>query len=105
MLSFGRNSPGQVSELEKQQKAGAEQAPQKVTVDIFGDTYRLKTDNDAAYIKQLSQMVDKRMKDISLKTRTFTGARVGVLAALEFADEYCQLKNDYDALMKLFSEK
>ena len=70
-------------------------------MEIFGDTYRLKTDNDAEYIKQLSQMVDKRMRDISQKTRSFTGARAGVLAALEFADEYCQLKKDYDALMKL----
>ena len=45
------------------------------------------------------------MQGIARKTRTFTGSRIGVLAALELADEYCQLKKDYDELLELLDEK
>ena len=50
-------------------------------------------------------MVDDHMQGIARKTRTFTGSRIGVLAALELADEYCQLKKDYDELLELLDEK
>ena len=81
------------------------QAHQKVVVEIFGETYRMKTDNDPQYLRELAQMVDEKMKEISQKTRSFTGSRIGVLAALEFADEYRQLKKDYEELMALFDEE
>ncbi len=80
-------------------------APQRVEVEIFGDTYRLRTDSDPDYIRQVAQMVDTQMKTTAQKTRTFGGNRLGVLTALEFADKYCQLKKDYDELMELFEDK
>ncbi|MBR0284776.1 MAG: cell division protein ZapA [Selenomonadaceae bacterium] len=77
----------------------------RMEIDIFGDTYKLRTDNDPEYIKKLAKMVDDHMQGIARKTRTFTGSRIGVLAALELADEYCQLKKDYDELLELLDEK
>ena len=92
------------NEAKKDGKLAAE-APQKIVVEIFGESYRLKTDNDPEYLRELAKMVDEKMKVISDKTRSFTGSRIGVLAAMEFADEYCQLKKDYDELMKLFDDE
>ena len=83
-----------------------EQKPaQRVSVEIFGDTYPLKTTEDPAYVQMLANMIDKRMKDVAKRTRTIQGARISVLAALEIADEYLKLKQDYDDLMKLLEEK
>ncbi len=79
--------------------------PQKVAVEIFGETYRLKTDNNPQELKDVARLVDEKMKEIAQKTRTFSGNRIGVLAALEFADEYYQLKKDYDELMSLFDDE
>ena len=78
---------------------------QRVSVEIFGDTYPLKTSDDPEYIKRLANMVDKRMKKVAQRTRTFQGTRICVLAALEIADEYFKLKQDYEELLALLEEK
>jgi len=94
-----------VSRLENEVKAAEKsgETSQKVVVEIFGEPYRLKTD-DPQYLVDLAKYVDEKMKAISQKTITFTGSRIGVLAALEIADEYHQLKKDYEELMALFDD-
>lgn len=82
-----------------------EKPAKKISVEIFGDTYPLKTDNDPEYVKKLANMVDRHMKSVAQRTRTFSGNRISVLAALEMADEYCKLKKDYDDLLELLEEK
>ena len=37
-------------------------------------------------------------------TRTFAGSRIAVLAALKIAEDYYQLKKDYDELLQLLDE-
>lgn len=95
-----------MSRLENEvQKTGKpDEASQKVVVEIFGETYRMKTDNPQE-LREIAMLVDEKMKDLSQKTRSFTSSRIAVQAALEFADEYRQLKKDYDELMALFDDK
>lgn len=76
----------------------------KVVVEIFGETYKLKTDGDPQYLMELAKLVDEKMREISQKAKIFSGGKIGVLAALELADEYSQLKKDYDELMALFDD-
>ena len=86
--------------LNEVKKAGE---PQRVEVEIFGEIYRLKTD-DPQSLAKLAQMVDSTMKSISQKTRTFAGSRIAVMAALKIAEDYQQLKKDYDELLQLLDE-
>ena len=44
------------------------------------------------------------MRDVAKKTRSFSGTKIGVLAALQLADEYYKLKKDYDELLALLEE-
>ena len=44
------------------------------------------------------------MRDVAKKTRSFSGMKIGVLAALQLADEYYKLKKDYDELLALLEE-
>ena len=76
----------------------------KVVVEIFGETYPLKSDEPADYVHQLAKLVDDNMRDVAKKTRSFSGTKIGVLAALQLADEYYKLKKDYDELLALLEE-
>ncbi|MBR6013320.1 MAG: cell division protein ZapA [Selenomonadaceae bacterium] len=78
-------------------------AQHRVEVDIFGEVYRLKTDDQDCLAKCV-RMVDSTMKSIAQNTRTFAGSRIAVLAALQIAEDYMQLKNDYDELLSLLNE-
>ena len=76
---------------------------ERVEVEIFGEIYRLRTD-DKAGLKEIVNMVDSTMKSIAQNTRTIAGSRIGVLAALKLAEDYYQLKKDYDELLELLDE-
>ena len=76
---------------------------QRVEVEIYGEIYRLKTD-DPDGLARLVQMVDSTMKSISQSTRTFSGGRIAVLAALKITEDYMQLKKDYDELLALLDD-
>ena len=76
---------------------------QRVKVEIFGDVYHLKTD-DPEGLEKIVQMVNFNMKAISQTTRTFSSSRIGVMAALKIAEDYMQLKKDYDELLALLNE-
>ena len=76
----------------------------KVVVEIFGETYPLKSDEPADYVRRLAKLVDDNMRDVAKKTRSFSGTKIGVLAALQLADEYYKLKKDYDELLALLEE-
>ena len=75
----------------------------RVEVEIFGEVYRLRTE-DPDGLAKLVRMVDSTMKSISQSTRTFAGSRIAVLAALKIAEDYQQLKKDYDELLQLLDE-
>ena len=76
---------------------------QRVQIEIFGDIYRLRTDDEEG-LRRIAQMVDSTMKSIAQNTRTLATARLGVLAALKLAEDYYQLKRDYDELLELLDE-
>ena len=86
--------------LTEEKKTGG---TQRVEVEIFGEIYRLKTD-DPQSLAKLVQMVDSTMKSISQNTRTFAGSRIAVLSALKIAEDYMQLKKDYEELVELLDE-
>ncbi len=77
--------------------------PQRVEVEIYGEIYRLKTD-DPDGLNRIVQMVDSTMKSVAQNTRTFAGSRIAVLAALKISEDYMQLKKDYDELLALLDE-
>lgn len=77
---------------------------QKIVVEIFGESYPLKTDQDPEYLKMLAAFVDKEMRAVAQRGN-FSGARVGALTALKLADEYFQIKKDFEELAELVRKK
>ena len=67
-----------------------------VVVEIFGQQYPIRSDLDQAYVAQLAQYVDQKMH-ASAEQTPGDMVRIAVLTALNIADEYHRLKDDYDA--------
>lgn len=76
---------------------------QRVTIEIFGDVYHLRTD-DPESLKTLVKMVDSTMREMSKNTHSFASNRIATLAALKIAEDYLQLKKDYDELLNMLHE-
>ena len=74
---------------------------QKVVVEIFGEKFSLKTDQDPEYLQMLASVVDKEMRAVSRQVSNLPPVRISVLAALKLADEYFQLKRDFDEMAEL----
>lgn len=77
-----------------------------VRVEIFDQVYNLRG-TDPAYIMQLAEYVDAKMRAVATQTSTVDTIRLAVLAALNIADEHHMLlqknsgkSSDYDKRAK-----
>ena len=67
-----------------------------IRVEIYKQTYNIRSDGDTEYIIQLAEFVDSRMREISSGTLTVDSLKVAILAALHIADELHRLKNMHE---------
>ena len=65
---------------------------QTIRVEIYNQTYSIRSDGDNEYIQRLAEYVDRKMREISSGTFTVDSLKVAILAALHIADEYHQLQ-------------
>lgn len=85
---------------EKQEKSSVE----RVVVDIYGTSYPLKTDNPKLLLSIASEL-DQKMRKMSKTGRALDDRTVAVLTALQIAEDYHNLKKDYEELVGLLNEK
>jgi cell division protein ZapA len=64
-------------------------------VEIYNQTYSIRSDGDNDYILELADYVDSKMREISSGTLTVDSLKVAILAALHIADEFHQLKGTF----------
>jgi cell division protein ZapA len=76
-----------------------------IRVEIYDQEYNMRGDLDPGYIQKLAKLLDGRMRSIAAKTHTVDSLRVAVLAALNIADEYQQLKTKYEATTRQVDQK
>ena len=58
-----------------------------VTVEIFGQEYRIRGDADPDHMAEIARYVDEKMKEIAQGAPVGSLAKIGILAALNIADE------------------
>ena len=63
-----------------------------IRVEIYNQTYNIRSDGDSDYVSSLAEFVDQRMREISSGTLTVDSLKVAILAALHIADELHRLK-------------
>ena len=76
-----------------------------IRVVIYDQEYFVRGDLDEEYIQKLAKFLDTKMRSIAGRTRTVDSLRVAVLAALNIADEYHQVKAKYEETSKRVDEK
>jgi cell division protein ZapA len=76
-----------------------------VEVQILGQSYSVKTDQDAEYIKQLAQYVDGKLKEIYSAAPNVNQAKASIMVALGIADELFKLRMDQEKIDTLIEEK
>lgn len=80
-------------------------APDGIRVEIYDQEYFMRGELDPEYIRKLAAYVDAKMRSIAERTHTVDSLRVAVLAALNIADEYHQVKGKYDAATRELGQK
>ena len=69
---------------------------QLTQVEIYGQSYNLRGEGNPEYIHELASYVDARMSEIAGNSTTVDSLKVAILAALNIADEYHQIKREVD---------
>lgn len=76
-------------------RSQSEPTEQSIQVEIYNQTYSIRSDGDNEYIQTLAKYVDGKMRAISSGTLTVDSLKVAILAALHIADEYHQAKDEH----------
>ncbi|HOT44954.1 MAG TPA: cell division protein ZapA [Spirochaetota bacterium] len=64
-----------------------------VKVTIFGQAYTINGEAPREYIHQIAEYLDGKMEEVRAASAVTNPTQVAILAALNVADEYFQLKN------------
>ena len=65
---------------------------ERVKIEIYDQTYHIAGDLRRAYVEELAEYVDGKMREVARSTCTVDSVRVAVLAALAIADELHALR-------------
>jgi cell division protein ZapA len=95
------------SNLKEAAKQGDEMIAKKnkVTVEIYGGTYPLKSDAEPERIIKVATLLDERMRQTAFSNPRMNTTMVAILAALNIADDYLRLQNDYQQLLRMLNDK
>lgn len=56
-------------------------------VEIYGQTYALRSDADEDHVKRVADFVDAKMREVASGSRMVSSLQIAVLAALDIASE------------------
>src|SRR4026207_1422598 len=87
---------GTIPVLDKSSMETTTTAAPTIRVEIYNQTYNIRSDGDSEYLMKLAEFVDGRMREISSGTLTVDSLKVAILAARHIADELNRLKNMHE---------
>lgn len=76
-----------------------------IEVQILGQSYSIKTDEDEEYIRSLARYIDDKLKEIFNALPNISQSKATVMAAFGIADELFKLKMKQEDLDRLIEEK
>ena len=77
----------------------------RVKVTIYGHTYNIQGDASPDYIVRLAGYVNEKMEDVGKNISSGKPLQVAILAALNIADEYYQLKESKAGVNTVIEQK
>ncbi len=76
----------------------------RLIVDIYGQQYRLSGRASVNHMRMVAGYVDDKMNEISQGNTRLDTAKIAVLAAVNIADEYFRLRQEYEELLKILQD-
>ncbi len=71
-----------------------------LNVEILGQKITISSDADESYMLRVADYVDGKMQELLQSTKPIARANIAMLAALNIADEYHQLKEAHEMMMR-----
>ena len=65
------------------------------TVNIYGESYTVKSDEAPEYIQEVAAFIDGKMRDIAGSGKIVTTDKIAILAALNIADEFFRARRSW----------
>lgn len=59
-------------------------------VEIFGQSYALRSDADEQHVRKVADLVDSKMREVAAGARSVSTLQIAVLAALDIASDLVQ---------------
>jgi cell division protein ZapA len=82
-----------------------EEAKNRLTVDIYGQKYRMVGDASITHLRSVANYVDEKMRFIGGENGRLDTAKLAVLAAINITDEYFRLKQEYEELISILENE
>ncbi|WP_236587638.1 cell division protein ZapA [Tumebacillus amylolyticus] len=76
----------------------------KIKAVIYGQDYQIKGRASVDQLRMVAMLVDHKMKEIGEANPRLDLNRVAVLAAVNVADEYLKLRQEYEDLLRILEQ-
>ena len=76
----------------------AEQQKNKISVEIYGQTYKIVGTESTGHMRLVAAIVDDKMREISVHNPTLDNTKLAVLTAVNTVHELLKLKEQVEAL-------
>jgi len=76
-----------------------------VEVEILGQRYSIKTDEDDLYMKRLAEYIDKKLKETYSIAPNITPSKAMIITLFGVADELFRLRMKQEEIEKIIDEK
>lgn len=81
-----------------------DQGKNKIAVKIYDEEYVIKGQADTMVIEKIAAYVDRKMRLVGQRNPQLPLSKIAVLAALNIAEDFVKLHEDYNTLSKQFDE-
>jgi cell division protein ZapA (FtsZ GTPase activity inhibitor) len=78
---------------------------QRITIDIMGHQYSVKTDGDAAYVQRIAEYVNSKSREVMEATQTVSTLDVVMKVAINLADELFQERATKESFLRSVEEE
>ena len=76
----------------------SEQHKIRVSVDIYGQTYKMVGSETSGHMRLVASMVDDKMREINSHNPSLDSAKLAVLTAINSVHDYVKLKEQFEQL-------
>ena len=74
------------------------------TVAILDNELTIRTEDDETTVAEVVEYVNQKIHEIQSRAGAIDGIRIGILSALNIAEEYIRLKKEHEELKKRVEE-